>query len=105
MAEEIYQQSLEIELRLRNLPYLTQAQLEVFYKNNRLETKYIPDLMVFGEIVAELKAVKELLLGPITSTTNNGESIGNCRSARREPNSRGSTPKLRLDDALVLTLN
>ena len=57
----VFQQSLEIELRLRNLPYLTQVELEVFYKNTRLETKYIPDLMVFGEIVVELKAVKELL--------------------------------------------
>jgi GxxExxY protein len=32
MAEEIYQQSLEIEMSLRNIPFLTKQELEVFYK-------------------------------------------------------------------------
>lgn len=60
MAEEIYQQSLEIELGLRNIPFLSKAELEVHYKNKKLTTVYRPDLLVFSEIVVELKAAKAL---------------------------------------------
>lgn len=62
MAEEIYQQSLEIELRIREMPYCCKEDLQVFYKGHRLETCYRPDLRVFDGvgIVVELKAVKEL---------------------------------------------
>ena len=60
MAEEIYQQSLEIELTLRKIPFLTKQELEVFYKGQKLLTRYKPDLLVFGGIVTELKAVTEL---------------------------------------------
>ena len=61
MAEEIYQQSLEIERGLRNIPFLTKQELDVFYKGHKLTTCYKPDLVVFGGIVVELKAVTELL--------------------------------------------
>jgi GxxExxY protein len=33
LLEEIYQQSLEIELELRAIPYLSKAELKVFYKD------------------------------------------------------------------------
>ena len=61
MAEEIYQQSLEIELAVRQIPFLTQQELEVYYEGHKLTTCYKPDLLVFGGIVVELKAVTELL--------------------------------------------
>ena len=60
MAEEIYQQSLEIELRLRTIPFQSKAELGVTYKDQKLTTVYRPDLLVFEEIVAELKAVKAI---------------------------------------------
>jgi GxxExxY protein len=60
MAEEVYQQSLEIELDLRGIPFHTKRELRVFYKNHRLQTCYKPDLIVFDAVVVELKAVTEL---------------------------------------------
>jgi len=60
MAEEVYQQSLEVELRLRGIPFESKRELVVFYKGHELETRYKPDLLVYGGIVVELKAVKEL---------------------------------------------
>jgi GxxExxY protein len=60
MAEEIYQQSLEIELGMQGIPFLTKHELKVYYKNRELDTCYKPDLFVFGGIVVELKAVSEL---------------------------------------------
>lgn len=61
MAEEVYQQSLEIELGLRQIPFQSKAELVVSYKNRELQTKYKPDLFVFGSIIVELKAVSALL--------------------------------------------
>ena len=61
MAEEVYQQSLEIELALRSIPFRSKHELAMFYKGKVLETRYKPDLFVFGGIVVELKAVTELV--------------------------------------------
>jgi GxxExxY protein len=60
MAEEVYQQSLEIELSLRGIPFKTKEELLVYYKDNQLETRYRPDLYVFDAIVVEIKAVAQL---------------------------------------------
>jgi GxxExxY protein len=60
MAEEIYQQSLEVELGLRGIPFASKQLLEVFYKGRVLMTHYQPDLFVFGGIIVEVKAVTEL---------------------------------------------
>lgn len=61
MAEEVYQQSLEIELSLREIPYRSKPKLEVFYKAQKLETHFIPDLVAFDAIAVEIKAVSELV--------------------------------------------
>jgi GxxExxY protein len=60
MAEEIYQQSLEIELELRGIPFVTKRQLAVYYKDRQLQTWYCPDLLIYDQIVVELKAIAEL---------------------------------------------
>lgn len=39
---------------------MSQAELDVYFKGHLLNAKYRPDLLVFGEIVVELKALKEL---------------------------------------------
>ena len=60
MAEEVYQQSLEIELSLRGIPFSSKQELEAFYKGKKLETRFKPDLYAFGGIVVEIKAVGAL---------------------------------------------
>ena len=60
LSEEIYQQSLEVELDLRQIAFLRKPMLDVFYKGRKLEALYIPDLFVSDAIVVELKAVSDL---------------------------------------------
>lgn len=60
LLEEIYQQSLEIELELRHIPFRRKQELEVYYKDRELEKKYVPDLHVVERIVVELKSVSAL---------------------------------------------
>jgi GxxExxY protein len=61
LAEEIYQESLEIELGLRGIAYEPRSPLWCYYKGRRLRKRYVPDLIVFGSLVVELKSVSELL--------------------------------------------
>lgn len=61
LLEDIYQESLEEELRRRNIPFIARQELAIFYKGHELKKRYIPDLYVFGEIVVELKSVAALL--------------------------------------------
>lgn len=50
LAEEIYQQSLEIELELRGIPFRVRQELKVFYKNRELSKRYIPDLVGYEKL-------------------------------------------------------
>ncbi len=60
MAEEVYQECLELELKMRKIPFEPKYPLALQYKKHRLDKTYIPDLLAFSAIVVELKAVKEL---------------------------------------------
>jgi GxxExxY protein len=60
LTEPIYQECLEIELALREIPFDAQRELTTFYKGRELKKRYIPNLVVFERIVAELKAVKAI---------------------------------------------
>jgi GxxExxY protein len=61
LSEEIYQQSLEVELELQQIPFKSKTELAVFYKGKMLQTCYVPDLVAHQQIVVELKAVRELV--------------------------------------------
>jgi GxxExxY protein len=56
--EDVYQESLEIELGLRGVPFLAKPKLELAYKGKKLRQWYAPDLLCFGKIIVEVKAVK-----------------------------------------------
>lgn len=60
LLEEIYQESLEIELGLRAIRYQSHPALTTHYKDLELTKKYIPDLIVADHVVVELKSVREL---------------------------------------------
>ena len=61
MAEEIYQECLEIALEMRGIPFKAKQELRCFYKGRELKRRYVPDLFVFDALVVELKAVTQLL--------------------------------------------
>ena len=60
LYEEVYQQSLEIELELRGIPYNAKQALKTHYKGRLLNKIYIPDLVVYNQIITELKSVNSL---------------------------------------------
>lgn len=59
--ESVYQECMELELRKQGIPFVSQKQLELFYKGERLDQTYTPDLICYDKIIVELKATKSLL--------------------------------------------
>lgn len=59
-TEDIYQESLENELTSRSIAHTAQPEIQVFYKGRALKKRFRPDLVVFSDIIVELKAVKAL---------------------------------------------
>lgn len=58
--EAVYQECLELELGFQSIQFDSQKELGLEYKGHPLEQTYIPDLICFGKMVVELKAVSAL---------------------------------------------
>jgi GxxExxY protein len=58
--EPVYQECMEIELGLQAIPFMPKKSLRLEYKGRPLKHTYEPDLICFGKIVVELKAVSAL---------------------------------------------
>ncbi len=58
--EAVFQECMEKELRLRNIPFVSQQELQILYKGIKLEQAYKPDIICHGQIILELKAVKSI---------------------------------------------
>ena len=58
--ESVFQKCLELELTDRAIPFRIQPQLVLEYKGRRLRQTYQPDLVCYGKIILEIKAVTKL---------------------------------------------
>ena len=60
-TEEIYQECLEIELKLRGVPLVAQKELPLSYKGRRLKRKFKADFLCYERILLEIKAISQLV--------------------------------------------
>jgi GxxExxY protein len=60
--EAVYQEALELEFQFRKIPYLREAKLNVYYKEQLLNKYYEADFICFDKIIVELKALSSLIL-------------------------------------------
>jgi GxxExxY protein len=58
--EDVYQECLELELATQAIPFRSQLPLNLRYKGQPLDQKYIPDFICFEAIIVEIKALKKL---------------------------------------------
>jgi GxxExxY protein len=58
--EAVYQEALEIELEKAKIPYEAQKILPIRYDGRLLKQYYQADLVCFGKIILEIKAVTKL---------------------------------------------
>ena len=59
--ESVYQEALEIEMSSRGIPFESQFDIGIKYKGIGLKQSYRADVVCYGKIILELKAVRQLL--------------------------------------------
>ena len=58
--EKVYQDALEIELKLRGIPYEREKRAVIEYKGHIIDHDYVTDFICYDSLIVELKAVREL---------------------------------------------
>ena len=58
--EAVFQECLEVEFELRNIPAKAQAPMALNYKGRPLKQRYVADFICFDKVIVELKAVSAL---------------------------------------------
>ena len=59
--EAVYQECLEQELDLRKIPFQSQTEIRLSYKNTPLSQTYRADFICYDSILVEIKSVKQLI--------------------------------------------
>ncbi len=58
--ESVNQESLGLELNIRQVPFLKEQNLELYYKGEKLNKYFTADFICFNKIIVELKSVSGL---------------------------------------------
>lgn len=61
LLESVYEDALFYELRLRNIPTLSQVQIPVTYKNLKIRDSMRLDILVDNKVIIEVKATEAIL--------------------------------------------
>lgn len=76
--EGVYQECFEIELGIRGIPFAAQLELPLTYKGRALRQVYRADVVCFGEIIVEIKAVCALVDEHRAQVLNYLSATGKC---------------------------
>jgi len=58
--EAVYEEALEKEFQIQNIPFKKQVKLELFYDNQKLQKHYRADFVCYDMIILEIKAVVQI---------------------------------------------
>ena len=58
--ESVYEEAMTIESELRNIPFRTQVNLPVYYKDRKLKKEFVADYIGYEKIVVEFKCIPKL---------------------------------------------
>ena len=58
--EAVYQEAMELELTSRAIPFEPQKELCIYYKGRCLDKKYFADIVCYGTVLVELKAMNQI---------------------------------------------
>lgn len=59
-TEPVYQDALEVELRMRDIPYEREKTFDLSYKGVKLDKTFRADFVCYNSIIVELKSVYQL---------------------------------------------
>lgn len=58
--EAAYREALKLEFALRGIPFRAEVPLQIFYKGTPLRTRYKADFLCYDQVLAEVKALRNL---------------------------------------------
>ena len=58
--EAVYQEALAKEFCSREIPFVSESKLDVYYKGEKLNKYYYADYICFNQIIIEIKAIEGL---------------------------------------------
>lgn len=58
--EAVYHEAMKIELEKKDIPFIHEAELNLWYKGIPLKKKYVADIVCYNKIIIEIKALNEL---------------------------------------------
>ena len=76
-TESVYQDALEKEFQLRNIPYEREKTYNISYKGETLDKVFRVDFVCYEKIIVELKAVSYLLEEHTAQVLNYLKASGN----------------------------
>ncbi len=59
--EAVYQECLEIEFQYQQIPFCSQKEIQLKYRNIILNKTFKPDFICYGKIIVVIKSVSQLL--------------------------------------------
>ena len=68
--EAVYQEALTMEFKTTGIPFQKEKVLDISYKGQLLEKKYVADFICFDKIILELKAMDTLADNHISQVLN-----------------------------------
>jgi GxxExxY protein len=58
--EAVYQEALQIELREQGIPFEREVDIPIIYRDTQLACAYRADFVCFGDVIVELKALRQI---------------------------------------------
>ena len=58
--EAVYEEALEKEFLIQNIPFKRQLKLELYYENEKLKKQYRADFVCYDAIILEIKSVSHI---------------------------------------------
>jgi len=77
--ERVYHEAISIELESRDIPFVSEYELPVFFKGHQLQTKYRVDFFCYSSIPVEIKALDALTGKEIAQEIN---YLKSCRQKK-----------------------
>lgn len=68
--ESVYHEALMIEFDRSGIPYESEKAFKIFYRGEELKSTYIADLVCYGSIILEIKALSSLSNAHVSQLLN-----------------------------------
>ena len=77
--EALYQEALSIGLHENGIPFAREVEIPIVYRDRQLACTYRADFVCFGDIIVELKAIKQITEVERAQTINYLKATGKKR--------------------------